>query len=127
MIHGQETSLKYNISISDLNKLETLYQNAKNDIENIYQRDHYPVYPESIENFFHYLTMSVWCNDNYQPNQITNLMKSIQEASLMDIRSILTAAGRAERFSIGYWQGILKNDELSVVIERARELIKPVS
>jgi len=110
--------------LTDLLELERLYKAARLESGNIKWEGHHPDYPESIEIFFDYITSSAWCNRDYKPSETEKLLREIKTVSIYDIQSILTAASRRERFWTGAWKHIVEYDDLSVVIERAKEIFK---
>ncbi len=107
----------------DLDKLEVLYERALSSVSDITWNHHYPDYPASVKDFFHYITSSSWCNQNYQAADTPELINNLNNASIVDIQSILTAASRGERFCDGCWQGILQKNTLDDVIKRAKIII----
>jgi Family of unknown function (DUF6508) len=59
-----------------------------------------------------------------EPETILADSKLIFNASLEQIKSILTYIHRGERFCDGHWEGLIKSGEVKLVLERIEILSK---
>ena len=87
--------------------------------------DHdYPNYPEQIRELMTYITTSVWCNSQYKPAKTKQIPDHLDQADLEEVRSLLTALSRSERFLTGSWKNALESGRLENVVQRAEQLIR---
>ena len=84
----------------------------------------YPEYPSAISGLMRYITSSPWCNQQYKPTETKEILTRLDTADLDDIRSVLTAVSRSERFCTGAWKNALADGRLDVIVSRAEQLIK---
>ncbi len=82
----------------------------------------YCEYPAEVDDFMRYLQEEPWVKCDYSPDDMEGVFKSIESASIDDIRVVLTGVSRAERFSDGYWKSVFETGRLSLVIERLKEI-----
>ncbi len=110
---------------SDVAALEEGYLAAKAMLDQVTHPHGYPNYPAEISTFMKSLTSKPWGNTAYDPSKTMELLAHLDSAEPIDIRSILTAFGRGERFGDGYWIAMLESDHFPAVIARAKELAQP--
>lgn len=110
----------------DVQELKAEYQKAIqtfNDLgENIRHKSGWLVYPGLVSDFMHSLSEPPIGRRDYQPDRMMEVEANIATASIEDIQRLLTAYGRAERFSDGAWITILSENRLERVIKRLEEL-----
>lgn len=85
----------------------------------------YPVYTADINLFFHYVCQPCWCDYDYAQKRAEDWLNDdafIAQASLDEIRTMLTHAARGERFCAGYWGGLLKRCRVQAILRRLVEL-----
>lgn len=80
---------KYLLALQFVNKIEVVHN--------------YPKYPNEINEFMGALTQDPWGVLNYGTHDSQQILKSIESADLFQIRCVLTALGREERFCEGAW------------------------
>jgi hypothetical protein len=83
----------------------------------------FPDYDEDVEEFFHLAVQDCWMDSSYQPSESARMLtddKFISQASLGQVRTMLTYCVRGERFCDGHWQEILKGGQLVVLLRRLR-------
>jgi hypothetical protein len=102
----------------ELNRLVSAYKAAMSEVANIESLDGYPSYPNEISEFMKMLQNEPWVAYEYQPNKTKEILDSIEHASLTEVRCVLTAAARSERFFDGSWVNILEGKVLDPVISR---------
>ena len=116
-----------NFTYQDVIELEQAYNQAKALVDQIKYVNGYPDYPKTVSQFMLSLSSGKWGNTGYQPSQTPQLIKSIPTATMVDLRSILTACSRSERFGDGNWISFLHGDVIEKVIDRAKELTQTES
>ena len=84
----------------------------------------YPEYPREISDLMHYITNSTWCNHQYDPTEAKNILERLGSADFNEIRSILTAVSRSERFCTGAWKSTLEGGTLDDIVSRAEQITK---
>lgn len=111
------------VSKSDLELLERNYQTALANVDKIKRTHGYPYYPKEISDFMHSLCFETWVNHSYRANEISNILSHIEQADFNEIREVLTAVSRAERFCDGSWEETLSTKMLDPVFARLREIV----
>lgn len=84
-----------------------------------------PSYSHEIEHFFRAAAKSPWVDTNYLAKEIHNRLrerKFVANATLDDIRSILTHCVRGERFCSGHWASVVETGVLQAVLIRLEEI-----
>ena len=64
----------------------------------------YPVYPEVVEEFFRLAAQEWWCDYDYDPVTTGDMLRDdrrVADASLAEVKSMLTFCVRGERFCAG--------------------------
>jgi hypothetical protein len=81
----------------------------------------YPIYLDDVLTFFQLAGQPCWSDYGYDPAQVSQMLKDdtlIEEASLEEIKSMLTYCVRGERFSDGHWDGVLKSGQVTAILRR---------
>jgi hypothetical protein len=82
---------------------------------------HYPVYAPLVEEFFDHVSADGWLDYEYDPEQAYAMLKdekTVQQASLQQIQSMLTFCVRGERFSDGHWGQMIEQGYIRRLLER---------
>ena len=108
---------------SDFAELREHFDKAHSVREKIGSKNGYPDYPEEIRALMKYLSFSPWCDRGYQPSQTNSILARIDSATLDEVRSVLTAILRSERFCDGAWKRIMTDGTLQTVVTRAGQLV----
>ena len=85
----------------------------------------YPVYTADVNLFFHYVSQPCWCDFDYTQKRAEDWLNDdafIAQASLDQIKTMLTQAARGERFCDGYWGGLLKRGRVQAVLRRLAQV-----
>ena len=90
---------------------------------------HYPRYPQDVEEFFRLAAQPCWCDYGYKPGEASDMLaddRSIESASLAEIKTMLTYCVRGERFCDGHWGAMLESGKIVKILERLRTLRKGI-
>ena len=98
------------------------FDTAMSVCDQISWEGNYPAYPDEVSALMRYITASPWCNPQYKPTETKAVLERIQGANLDEVRSVLTAASRSERFCTGAWKDALEVGRLDLIVARAEEL-----
>lgn len=109
--------------MNDLAALRARFDAALGAKEAIVWKAGAPEYPVAVGEFFRALNLPPWNHPGYDPAAHGTSLEGLDEASLNEVKSILTGWGRSERFSDGAWQVALEKAPISKVLDRAGELI----
>lgn len=110
---------------SDADELLARFREAEAAIPEIEETSGgYPVYPKAVNGFTSYVSRSAWSRTDYTAFSIPELRERIEEANLGEVRALLTAVIRCERFSPGALQGILEDGTVRRIVDRACELVR---
>jgi hypothetical protein len=85
----------------------------------------WPEYDELVEEFFQMASKECWCNYNYQNEEAVRMLEDheiIRNASLSQIKTMLTFCVRGERFCDGHWASMIESDNIRRILERLAEL-----
>ena|SRR5690606_24979148 len=107
----------------DIDRLETGYLHAKAALKAVTWPGGYPAYPKAVSAFMLSLCQPPWGRQDYDPRLTTGLLERLEQASATELCHVLTALGRAERFSDGIWISYLEDDRFDRIIARARALL----
>ncbi|MCB1554388.1 MAG: hypothetical protein KDJ14_11335 [Xanthomonadales bacterium] len=107
----------------DVDALEAGYRSAKAALADVTYASGYPVYPQTISAFMQSLCAPPWGRRDYDPRRTMALLKRIEDVGEIDLCHLLTALGRAERFSDGIWISYLEDDRFDRIVARARVLL----
>ena len=84
----------------------------------------YPNYNPVVEEFFRKVSGS-WLDYEYNPDQAYQMLKdkqAVKNASLAQIKTMLTFCVRGERFSDGHWATMIEKGYIRRVLERLNEI-----
>ena len=84
----------------------------------------YPNYHPLVEEFFR-LGSGPWLDYEYNPEQAYHMLKdekAVKNASLSQIKTMLTFCVRGERFSDGHWAEMIKKGYIRRILERLNEI-----
>ena len=109
-------------NLDDFKCLKEHFDSAVAAQDNITWIGDYPEYPEAVTGLMRYIATSPWCYYEYQPGTTQGILDRLDSANLVDVRSVLTAISRSERFCTGSWRSALQEGRLSAVIERAKKI-----
>jgi len=82
-----------------------------------------PDYADDVVEFFK--LAEEWRIADYDPVEAGEMLESeerIQQASLDQVRSMLTYCLRGEQFNTGHWDFVLRSGQLPALLRRLREL-----
>jgi len=84
----------------------------------------YPVYPADVRRFFELAARPCWSDYSYKPAEAGDLAHEafIRQATLDEIKTILTYCVRGERFSDGHWGAMLESGVIVAVLKRLKHL-----
>lgn len=85
----------------------------------------YPVYHDDVRAFFTLAGRPPWPDYGYRPAEAQARLEDdafIAECTLTEFRSMLTLCVRGERFSDGYWEYVLKQGRITVLLRRLAEI-----
>ena len=84
-----------------------------------------PTYEEDIVRFFHLAGKPCWSDFEYDPTVVVGLIgdeEHVANASLSEVKTLLTWCARGERFHEGHWSTVLETGRIQAVLRRLREL-----
>jgi uncharacterized protein DUF6508 len=85
----------------------------------------YPNYNPVVEEFFRLVSGDGWLDPGYDPERAYQMLKdenTIKNASLSQIKSMLTFCVRGERFSDGHWAQMIEEGYIRRLLERLNEI-----
>jgi hypothetical protein len=85
----------------------------------------YPNYHPVVEEFFRLVSGDGWLDHEYNPEQAYQLLKdenAIKNASVSQIKSMLTFCMRGERFSDGHWAQMIEEGYIRRLLQRLDEI-----
>lgn len=86
----------------------------------------YPAYHPLVEEFFRKVSES-WLDYEYDPGQAYAMLRdedAVRQASLPQIKTMLTFCVRGERFSDGHWAAMIEKGYIRRLLERLHEIKK---
>lgn len=84
----------------------------------------YPNYDPVVEEFFN-AVRGAWIDYEYNPELAYQMLRDeqvVRNASLVQIKSMLTFCVRGERFSDGHWGAMIENGYIRRLLERLDEI-----
>ena len=113
--------------------LPKLYADGFATIQRVHSKDQdgeivafpYPEYEEVVGEFMNCLRRDCWLDYGYVPRECEKLIESeeaIGQASLPQLRAMLTYVLRGERFSDGWWGHMIEKGYVRRILERLAEL-----
>jgi hypothetical protein len=82
-------------------------------------------YPREVEEVFALLGHPVWDLPDYDPDQAVAWLADpefVARADVRQVRAMLTACARGERFCDGWWGAVLRDGRLFRVLDRLGKL-----
>ncbi|MCP5094592.1 MAG: hypothetical protein GY943_03455 [Chloroflexi bacterium] len=80
-----------------------------------------PTYPKDVVAFYKAASANHWMDFNYQPATAGKMVQDdvfIAQATLDEIKTMLTFCVRGERFSDGHWATMLENGRIQAILHR---------
>jgi hypothetical protein len=90
----------------------------------------WPVYDEVVKEFFEAAEQECWMDFDYAPDQAGQLLLSedgVRNATLDQIKTMLTYCVRGERFGDGHWAAMIEGGHVRRLLERLAELRSEVA
>jgi hypothetical protein len=90
----------------------------------------WPVYDEVVKDFFEAAEQDCWMDFDYVPEQAGQLLLSedgVRNATLDQIKTMLTYCVRGERFGEGHWAAMIEGGHVRRLLERLAELRSEVA
>jgi hypothetical protein len=84
-----------------------------------------PVYLGDVRRFFRAAGGGWWDDPDYQPNLAATMLASdeaLGNATLAEVRSMLTYCVRGERFCEGHWEALLRSGSIVRLLKRLEVL-----
>lgn len=113
---------KQHCSAQAMLEITAAFAAAKNAVPEIEVKDGFPSYPSDIETFMALLLEPPWVAFDYDPFRTQEILDRVSEASFEDIRKLLTAIQRAERFCDGAWKASLEDGSIERIVARLEVL-----
>ena len=85
---------------------------------------HPPKYSEAVQSFMETIVNRGWMG-SYDPTEVTNMLAdeaAVGKAKLPEIRRMLTAVVRGERFCDGWWANVIESGQVRQLLERLAEI-----
>lgn len=85
----------------------------------------YPVYPKDVGQFYRAAGQPCWSDYAYKPEEAAQMLeddKFIGNATLAEVKTMLTHCVRGERFCDGHWGAMLESGKVVAILKRLRAL-----
>jgi hypothetical protein len=85
----------------------------------------FPEYDPAVTEFFKILSEEQWCDFQYKSGETKEKIgekEFIQQASLEEIKTMLTYCTRGERFCDGYWAAMIEEGYIVAILRRLVDL-----
>ena len=85
----------------------------------------HPVYPDDVLQFYWTAGQPCWSDYDYQPTEAARMLQDdefISNATLADIKTVLTYCVRGERFADGHWGAMLESGKVVAILKRLQTL-----
>jgi len=85
----------------------------------------FPIYPEDVLRFYQLAGQPCWSDYDYEPRVAAQMLRDealIHNATLAQIKTMLTYCVRGERFGDGHWAVMLESGKIVALLERLRVL-----
>jgi hypothetical protein len=89
----------------------------------------FPIYEPWVSEFFTVAAKPCWSEPNYEYTftRLCEHRELIREASLSEIRAVLTGCVRGERFCTGHWQNVIEDGTVREVLDRLEQISQKVT
>ena len=90
----------------------------------------YPIYPDDVLDFYHLAGQPCWADYDYDPWETGQMLADeafIEQATLAQIKTMLTYCVRGERFCDGHWAAMLESGKIVALLKRLRVLREQAS
>ena len=90
----------------------------------------HPVYLPDVEEFFRLAGQPCWSDYDYDPVQAGKMLADeqlIRQASMAQVKTMLTYCARGERFCDGLWGAVLGSGRVQALLRRLRELREEIT
>jgi hypothetical protein len=85
----------------------------------------FPLYAEDVEEFFRLASQPCWNDYDYtksNASEMLNYEEFIKNASIENVKTMLTYCVRSERFCDGFWNSVLSSGRVVVLLKRLEVL-----
>jgi len=85
----------------------------------------WPEYENVVIEFFHIASKQCWKDYNYTSNNAVEMIKNkdtIKNASLEQIKTMITLCVRRERFCEGIWESVIEEEIIRSLLERLQKI-----
>ena len=106
-----------------LNRLK-IWGGGTKDQKGVYTMS-WPIYHPVVKQFFQIVSNECWCDNGYLSDDVEKMLsddKVIKNASLYQIKTMLTFCVRGERFCDGHWAAMIEQGYIYKLLERLSEL-----
>lgn len=110
-------------SFGQYETLESMLDAAIQAIPQIERPDGDLSYPDAIRSFFREVASKTWRAPTYSREDLPRIVDEVDQASLDEVRTALTAINRSERFFGGTWERYLKNGTMTRLVGRVGTLL----
>lgn len=89
----------------------------------------FPEYDDAVRAFIHAAHKDCWTDRTYDPCEVSLMLAEparIDEASLSDIKSMLTFCVRGERFCDGHVGAMIAEGQVTRILERLKAITTPI-
>ncbi|KZM39329.1 hypothetical protein OA92_20795 [Marinomonas sp. SBI22] len=105
-----------------MNDLLELLQAADDEVANIKWEEHHPEYPDAINKLMTALGKSDLMFKDYRKHNFKGVIENINKADLEQLKCVITAILRSERWVTGSWKTHLEKGHLQSAIKQAINL-----
>ncbi|MDE0407360.1 MAG: DUF6508 domain-containing protein [Alphaproteobacteria bacterium] len=113
--------------------LPKLYADGFTPIKSVHSKDAdgeivafpWPEYDQTVEDFLRVARRDCWIDRGYVPAEVAKLIESeeaIRQATLPQVRAMITYFVRGERFSDGHWGRMIEGGYVRRILERLAAL-----
>lgn len=102
-----------------MNELLELLEAAQNEIASMKWEEHHPKYPDAINKLMQALGKSDLMFKDYRKHNFKDVIENIQNANLEQLKCVITAIVRSERWVTGSWKTHLEKNHLQIAVKQA--------
>jgi hypothetical protein len=81
----------------------------------------YPVYEQEVDEFIRVASKECWCDYQYVPEEAARMLENeqfIENASLSELKTMLTFCVRGERFRDGHMEAMIEKGKIRSILNR---------